>query len=147
MIRRYLLHLSEMVGRRARKYRLRGKRITLTVRYPDFYTFTRQKSLPLPTNDTDAILRSVLSLLDTVRLREAVRLLGVSLSGLVTEYPQLPLFEEEVRRERLLETMDAVNDRFGDFTLTWGTLLERDRGAGVISPAWRPEGVKRVEVR
>jgi DNA polymerase-4 len=147
VIRRYLLHLSEMVGRRARKYSLRGKRVTITVRYPDFYTFTRQKSLLLPTNDTDAILRSVLSLLDTVRLREAVRLLGVSISGLVTEYPQLPLFEEEVRRERLLETMDAVNDRFGDFTLTWGTLLERDRGAGVISPAWRPAGVKRVEVR
>jgi len=147
VIRRHLLHLSEMVGRRARRYRIMGKRITLTVRYPDFYTFTRQKSLPLPTNDTDAILRASLSLLDKVRLRESVRLLGVSLAGLVTEYPQLPLFEEELRRERLLETMDAVNDRFGDFTLSWGTLLDRDGKAGVISPAWRPEGVKKVEVR
>ncbi len=41
--------------------------------------------------------------------------------------------------------MDAVNDRYGEFTLTWGTLLSRYRHKGVIAPAWRPNGSRRVE--
>lgn len=146
-IKRYLLQLSEMVGRRARRYGLRGQKVSLTIRYPDFYTFSRQKTIPVPTNDTRTILLLALSILDSVRLKRPVRLLGVGISGLIRDYSQVPLFEEERRRERLLETVDYINGHFGDFALTWGTLLERDRGPGVISPSWRPEGVKRVEVR
>jgi DNA polymerase-4 len=36
--------------------------------------------------------------------------------------------------------MDDINDRYGDFTVTWGTLVERYRHERIISPAWRPEG-------
>src|SRR5208337_1964413 len=42
-----LLRLSERVGRRARRYGHKGKRITLTVRYADFKTFTKQATLPV----------------------------------------------------------------------------------------------------
>jgi DNA polymerase-4 len=40
--------------------------------------------------------------------------------------------------------MDEVNSRFGDFSLTWGSLLKRYNHAGVISPAWRPEGSHKI---
>jgi DNA polymerase-4 len=43
--------------------------------------------------------------------------------------------------------MDLVNDRFGSFALTFGSLLDNgEKGSFVISPAWRPEGIKNVEV-
>jgi len=150
-IRRYLLKLSEMVGARAREHGLKGSKVCLTVRYPDFYTFSRQKSLSAHTNDTRAIYMSALSILEAMRLRTAVRLLGVSISRLAKGSGQMALFEGDRRRERLLEAMDEVNRSFGGYTITWGSLLDEgsdcDDETGVISPAWRPVGVKRINVK
>jgi DNA polymerase-4 len=146
-IKRYILKLSEMVGRRARKYGLRGRKVSLTVRYPDFYTFTRMRTLPEPMNDTRSIYLHARSILDSARLKSAVRLLGVGISGIVKGCSQVPLFEEDRKRERLLGAVDGINDRFGEFTLSWAAVLEKKEEPGVISPSWRPEGVKRVEVR
>ena len=46
---------------------------------------------------------------------------------------------------------DEVNDRYGDFTVTFGSLLDEekggDTGSHVISPAWRPEVTRNVEVK
>ena len=41
------------------------------------------------------------------------------------------------------------NDRFGDFTVTYGSLLgnNEEKGSHVISPAWKPEGIRNVQVR
>ena len=77
-----LLRLSERVGRRARRYGHKGKMVTLTVRYADFKTFTRQTTLPAYTNDTGDIYRSAVAILDGIRLRKSVRLLGISLSNI-----------------------------------------------------------------
>lgn len=148
-LKRHILRLSEMVGARAREHGLKGRSITLTIRYPDFFTFTRQRTLPGPTNDTRAIYAAATGLLEGIRLRSGVRLLGVSISSISKGAGQMALFEEERRRERLLGAMDEVNRSFGGNTVTWGTLLEEERGgdAGVISPAWRPAGVRRVDVK
>ncbi|MFQ5735831.1 MAG: DNA polymerase IV [Thermodesulfobacteriota bacterium] len=148
VVKRYLLKLSEMVGARARTHNLRGRKVALTLRYADFFTFSRHRTLPLHTNDTHAIYRSALAILASVRLRSAIRLLGVSISGLASGGRQMPLFEQDRRRERLLGAMDEINGHFGRFTLTWASLLEGDDSEpGVISPAWRPTGVKSVNVR
>ena len=55
------------------------------------------------------------------------------------------LFEEEQKRILITRSMDDINDRYGEFTLTWGSLLFPFRHHGVISPAWRPEGARKVE--
>jgi DNA polymerase-4 len=69
-----------------------------------------------------------------------VRLVGVSVSGLEKNIAQLPLFGDERKRKFIAEAMDGINDRYGDFTVTWGTLAERYAHERVISPAWRPDG-------
>jgi DNA polymerase-4 len=41
----------------------------------------------------------------------------------------------------MIDAMDEVNDRYGDFTVTFGSLLdEGNKGSHAISPAWRPSG-------
>jgi len=48
--------------------------------------------------------------------------------------------------------MDEVNDRFGEFAVTFGSLMEKGKdgqerkleGSTVISPAWRPEGIRQM---
>ncbi|MGD9578121.1 MAG: DNA polymerase IV [Syntrophorhabdus sp.] len=146
-IEMYILQLSEMVGRRARKHGYTGRRVSLTIRYTDFHTFTKQTTLSSCTNDTHVIYRSALLILDTIRLRDRIRLLGVRLSQLEKENGQMPLFDETRRRRALLEAVDKVNDRFGEYNITWASYRRKLEIPRVISPAWRPGGVKNIAVR
>jgi DNA polymerase-4 len=64
---------------------------------------------------------------------------------------QLPLFPEERKRMQLVNALDEVNDRFGDFTVTFASLLDgnkaKEKGSYVISPAWRPAGIRNIDVK
>jgi len=141
-----LFHLAEMVGQRARREHYLGSRITVTFRYTDFETFNRQASFPKPSQDGLEIFQAAQKILCCTRLKQPIRLAGVSLSHLIKDPGQEVLFEGLKRRASLLQTMDAINDRHGVFTLTWATLRERLSKSGgypgVISPAWRPQGTR-----
>lgn len=147
-ILKYILRLSEMVGRRARRYKVRGKTVSLSIRYADFDTWVgRQETLKEHINRSGDIYRTAAAILDTLELSQPVRLLGVRLSNLSCHGDQLPLFEVERKKARSIEEMDRVNDRFGDFTMTFATLLDgEEKGSRVISPSWRPEGIRNIEV-
>lgn len=147
-ILRCLLQLSEMVGRRARRYGVHGKTVTLTVRYADFTTFSRQESQGGYINRSDEICRAAVAILDSIELVQPVRLLGVRISSLRHQGEQLPLFDSERKKALATCVMDNVNNRYGDFTVTFGSLLDgEEKGAGVISPAWRPDGIRNVDVK
>lgn len=143
-----LLLLSEKVGRRARRYGHKGKKITLTVRYSDFKTFTKQSSLSVCTNDTSEIYQGSLAILDRIHLKRAVRLLGISLSDISKDAGQMSLFEESTREKKaaLLKAVDTVNDKFGERKVTWASTANEENKHGVISPAWRPSGVRKSEM-
>jgi DNA polymerase IV len=145
-IQMFLLQLSEMVGRRARRYQVAGKTVTLTVRYPDFTTFSKQESRVTHTNNSEEIYLAALKILNSIELTQPIRLLGVKISNLRQHTEQLPLFPAERKKALLAGAMDQVNNKFGDFAVTFGSLLGKDGGSKVISPAWRPEGLRNVDV-
>jgi DNA polymerase-4 len=146
-IEAYLLMLSEMVGRRARRHGYMGRTISLIIRYTGFETFSKQGMVLDFTNDTHVIYEKALKILDGIKLKDKIRLLGVSLSNLICDPNQIPLIEEERKRNSLLQAMDYVNDKYGEFKLTWGSYIMQEREAGVISPSWKPSGVKSVNVK
>jgi len=153
-IARVILQLSEAVGARARKHELSGKTVTLTIRFSDFHTITRRKTISAPTKDSHAISKVATRLLDLEMLHLPVRLLGVSLSSLSGpgsgQNTQGELFKEEQSRtktDKRLEAMDKVNRRYGSATITWGTLSKKHEDSGVISPAWRPTGTRKIDVK
>jgi DNA polymerase-4 len=139
-IERHILHLSEKVGKRLRRGLYRGRTVTLTLRYADFHTFTRQRKTQQSVNHGLDIHAIASTILHETLLEQPVRLVGVSVSDLERDLVQMPLFAEERTREFLADAMDEINDRYGSFTVTWGTLKERERHDRVISPAWRPVG-------
>ncbi len=143
ILSRYLLQLSEKVGRRMRREGYRGRIVSITLRYRDFTTFTKQHKCARYLDDGQGIFKVALEIFNTLSLKQSVRLVGVSVSDLVRDLHQLPLFDEERRRRSVLTAMDQVNDRYGEFCITWGTLLNRYPHKEVISPAWKPKGVKR----
>ncbi len=143
-----LLRLSEKVGRRARRFGHKGRRVTLTVRYSDFKTFTKQTTLPAHTNDTGEIYRAAVAIIGSIRLRASIRLLGITLSDLNTNGDQAFLFGEAEREKRaaVAKAVDAVNDKFGEHTITMASTITPEEAPGVISPAWRPSGVRKSDV-
>jgi DNA polymerase-4 len=147
-ILKYLLQLSEMVGRRARKYGVWGKTVHLTVRYADFTTFGKQESQPNHINLSDNIYHAAIKILDSLELAQAIRLLGIRITNLQYQTSQLPLFPEEQTRLKITEAMDKVNNRHGDFTVMYGSLIDQTgKGSHVISPAWRPDGIRNIAVQ
>lgn len=143
-----LLRLSSMVGRRARKHCFAGEKITITVRYADFETFTKQATLQDHTNSTHEIYHNAVDILDSIRLVDKVRLIGVSLSQLIRENEdQLALFNEDSKAKSMLKAVDSLNDKFGDFTVMWASHLKTMESSSVISPAWKPSGVRNINIK
>jgi DNA polymerase-4 len=122
MLRKVLLQLSERVSRRMRKDGFYGRRIVLTVRYSDFYTFSKQKTISKWVNSGNEIFRHALEIYGSISHPKPIRLLGVGVSLLKKEWCQLDLFERKEKKEKMLQAMDRVNERFGDWTLTWAGL-------------------------
>jgi DNA polymerase-4 len=122
MLRRVLLQLSERVSRRMRREGYYGKRIAVTVRYSDFFTFSKQKTLSKEMNSGNEIFKLASEIFESIPHRKPIRLLGVGMSLLKKEWCQLDLFEKRGKKDNLLKAMDRVNERFGDWTLTWAGL-------------------------
>jgi DNA polymerase-4 len=118
----FLLRLSEQVGRRLRRNCLQGKRVTLKIRFSDFSVLTRQKTAGYPLMSGKEIYRLSLGIWDSIGDKKPVRLLGVKVSKLQRGSNQFSLFSGPDNSAALSETLDRVNDKFGDFTLTWGSL-------------------------
>lgn len=120
-----LLSLSENVSVRLRKKTFRGKTIQLKIRYEDFSTFTRHKTLSHPTNLTEEIFRISKSLFDEFYKGRPVRLIGVGVSQLIDENKmQTSLLDVENERKMTLEkVMDKLQEKFGKSGLTHADTL------------------------
>lgn len=77
--------IANALERRLKRYQVSGKTVTLKIKYSDFTQQTRSKTLPYFIADKGLILETVKELLYQERMKDSVRLLGISLSNLNTE--------------------------------------------------------------
>jgi DNA polymerase IV len=121
-IEKTLLDLSAEVGRRLRRKELAGTTVKLKIRWPDFTTLTRQVTLPSTTNQDNEIAETALTLLRKIRKPgQAVRLIGVGVSGLGMPMRQLELWEPGAEKERKLQTtLDELREKYGDNAIKRG---------------------------
>lgn len=80
-----LERIAAELEQRLKKHSISGKTVTLKIKYSDFTTQTRSKTLPYFISDRGILLETVKELLYQDRLKDSVRLLGISLSNLNTE--------------------------------------------------------------
>jgi DNA polymerase-4 len=151
VIQRHLLQLSEQVGRRLRHDSYAGRTVALVLRYSDFSTFIRQHSTKTYIDDGHRIYQVGLKLFDELyKPPQLIRLLGISVSNLVTELKQGSMFENS-RSDSLFQSVDSINDKFGEFSVARAKLRTPVHAGGrrdfrvstsgtprVISPSWRP---------
>ena len=138
-----LSRLSEMVGRRLREHGFHARTVQLKLRYKDFSTITRAKSLADPTELDTEILTAVRNLFrSNWKPGMAIRLLGVHLTGFEGASPQMNLLEgdKKDRLRRVFQAADKMRDRFGDDSVSLasgmqGKFRERVHEALVIKEA------------
>jgi DNA polymerase-4 len=126
---RELLALSETTSRRLRKSQLQAGTIQIKIRQSDFQTFTRQKSLQPPTNNTDQIFGIARELLTSwleSNPDARIRLLGVGSSKLSpAEQRDLFDFEGDSAPDGVDKALDEIQDRFGSSSVGRARTLNR----------------------
>ena len=115
LLQKTLIEMSAEVAKQLRKNNLAGKTIKLKMRWPDFTTLTRQMTLNNPTDQEAEIAQAALDLLKAVRKpNQAVRLIGVGVSGLGAPIRQLGLWDVDNEKSRKLqEAVDVLQEKYG----------------------------------
>ena len=109
------LRLTERATARLRDRDLFAKTISIKVRFADFSTINRSKTLPLPIDSTHDVYEVVKGLYQALRIERArLRLVGVSLENLSEGAPhQMMLGEREVGWRQAEGAVDQARVRFG----------------------------------
>lgn len=119
LLRSHLAHLVAETGWRLRRLGLYARTVTVKARYPNFETLTRSRTLSRAVHNDDALFRTAAEILDSLKLRQPLRLLGVYVSKF-ENIAQPSLFESDEKSDRLAEVMDGINMRFGSRVLRRG---------------------------
>ncbi len=122
VLQKTLHEMSAEVGKQLRKNNLAGKTVKLKIRWPDFTTLTRQTTLNHPTDQDNEIEKMAFDLMKSVRKpNQAVRLIGVGVSGLGPPIRQLGLWDIDNEKSRhLQEAVDELREKYGNEIIRHG---------------------------
>ena len=120
IVKKRILQLSEKVGSRLRRKNFQGRVVTLKLRYENFQTVTRSRTHERCLRNDNEIYNIARTLFEEVDIiGRKVRLIGISVSGLIGSSAQSDLFAGE--NERMGKVQSAVDDlrkRFGNDVIT-----------------------------
>lgn len=131
-----LMQLSDEIGMSARKHEKKGRTVQITIKYSNFQSINRQKTVPA-TNLTKEIYTAGFDLLkknwnDHLK----IRLLGISISGFDEETgaKQLSMFQltdvsdEKTDKDKLYKienTVDDIREKYGDLIINRGAFIKK----------------------
>lgn len=129
IILREFLRLSEKATHRLRERNLFAKTISIKVRYADFTTINRSKTLPLAIDSTHETYEVVKKLFLALHLdRARLRLVGVSLENLQSQASEQLILGSRERGWREAEgAIDRAQARFGPGSVRPARLMRKDR--------------------
>lgn len=137
----YLLHMSEKLGSRLRHHDMQAQHFFVGLRSQTRGWIGSQVKIIYPTNDGHAIFAACLEVLKLHWKNDPVNQVQVTALDPKPQNYQLDFFQDfDFKRNNVNQILDAVNDRYGEFTLTKARLLNRSNMPNVISPAWKPYG-------
>jgi DNA polymerase IV len=126
-ILREVLRLADRAAARLRAKTLCGRTVILKVRYSNFKTITRSRTLAEEVDSAPEIYaaaRDMYARLDSDKAR--IRLLGVSVTGLAPGPPrrQMDLLSRQPSTSEASAAVDAIRARWGSGAVTSATLLD-----------------------
>src|SRR4051812_9374056 len=128
VVRRELLRLSERTAARLRASRQMGRTISIKIRFADFTTITRARTLSEPTDTGRQIYETARGLYDALGLERArLRLVGVRVEGIspaATQTHQLLLDERPAGWREAERAVDRATERFGSGAVRPAALVD-----------------------
>lgn len=131
-----ILLLSDKVGHRLRKSGLNGKTVSIKVRFSNFKTITRSKTILAHTHHTDTIYEEALKLVKSTivsqfgrTINQPIRLLGVSVTNFLEDSnEQLSLFEIATIPEHaeVDHMLDGIREKYGYNIIRRARLLKKN---------------------
>lgn len=123
-----LRFLSEKVTRRLRKEGLKGRTVTVKIRFQGFQTITRARTLDREYDSEEMIYNEAKTIFfKNWDRRKKIRLLGISISHLrrKEESEQICFLGDQYveRKDRITSAKDKIKDAFGEEIITWGSIL------------------------
>ncbi|MFH2138412.1 MAG: DNA polymerase IV [Candidatus Omnitrophota bacterium] len=116
-IESWLRLLCEMVGSRLRQNNLESITLHVYLRNPDMSFIGKEKNFKAPTNDSYALYQRAVFILNSLyQNNKAVRALGVTARNLTLPTKGF-LFNEQEKRANIQGAQDAINERYGDWTV------------------------------
>lgn len=122
-----ILTLAEQVTYRLRKQNLLATVVNVQIKTKDFETFSHQKKLEFPTDETKEIYHLAQGLLPIIQKNYYVRLLGVRVDNLVDKKEhQISIFEsrENTKDKKIDLVMDKIKQKYGYDSITHGGSLQ-----------------------
>lgn len=118
-------YLSNELAREMRRQNYRGRTVTLKIRFSDFSTFTRSRTLESHVNHFDDIFKVITDLYNQFNRQNArVRLIGVGVSQLERGEGQLDLFADSPDvPNKVDDVMDKIREKFGEKAITRASLI------------------------
>lgn len=114
VIRAWIRVLSEMVATRLRQQNLVSTTVHLWLNGLEIGNFGAQKTYQAATSDGYEIYQRAIKIMAKLSQKNPkIRAIGVTCSNLSKDVYQ-PLFNEEIRREGLIQALDRINNRFGE---------------------------------
>ena len=140
VLQTYLLHMSEKVAQRLRRYELKATRFFIGLRTKEGWISDKPRSA-LPIDDGRQIMVLCRQLLDEQWCGQGIHQVQVTALDPQPATGQIELFAENTHEQDALNAvMDSVNLRYGEFSLAPARLLNRSSMPNVIAPAWKPHG-------
>lgn len=121
-----LFLLSGKICQKLRNNNWFASTVTIKLRYSDFVTLTRAKTLK-PTDDDKIVYETALEMLRKAYTRRvSIRLIGVGLTNFSWFTEQEELFEDEnIARKKMFRAVTRIRDKFGYSSILIGDTAEK----------------------
>jgi DNA polymerase-4 len=140
----YLMHMSEKVGARLRRHRLKSLTFFIGLRTASGWLGGKPRCA-LPTDDGQQIMALCRQVMRETWHGQGVHQVQVTALDPVNSDVQLELFDTtNEAHDQINAVMDAVNRRYGELALAPARLLNRSSMPNVIAPAWKPFGHRKT---
>lgn len=124
-----LLLLTESVTKRLREKNLLCSVIAVSIKTRNFITYSHQRSIYIPTDNTSEIYKLVVQIFDEFWKGEPIRLLGVRVCKLTcNNVHQQSIFDDEKneKERKLDQAIDSIRNKYGELSIIRSVLLKND---------------------
>jgi DNA polymerase-4 len=140
----YFYHMCVKLGRRLRQHNFHAQHFYIGWKNYSLGWVGEKCSLPCPSADSKAFYELSKNLCEKLWHGEGIYQVQVTALDPQRPYCQKDLFTDYTKtnvRDKLYQTIDNINDKYGSYTMIPAPLLRRATNMNnVISPAWKPEG-------